>query len=196
MRGIFVAACLLTCLTACSVPVAGTPQPAASVPHPTSSAAPPPFKSPDKVTAACPFVGVHDIVAAVGGAWSATVSEQPPKKDGPFTTYTCVYTSEFHDAAAFQLFVATGPADRSPGQMADDWAKQGCTTAAVAIPGAGEKALYCDLPDATVDGMPEQVTTVIVAAHSHGESRIAELDLHKIRADVYTKIATLLAGRL
>lgn len=196
MRGILVAGCLLTCVTACSGDPAPAPvpttRPATAAPRTT---APPPFKSPDKVTAACPFLEVADVVAAIGGVWNATATDQKPEKNGAATTFTCTYASEFHDSAAFRLSIVTGPADRSPTATIDSWAKS-CTNPATTIPTTADKAQYCDLPDATVDGIPEQVAAVMVGKLSHGESRTAKLDLHKIRADAYTKLATLLAGRL
>ncbi|MFJ1767424.1 hypothetical protein ACIOD2_44350 [Amycolatopsis sp. NPDC088138] len=190
------AAGLLACLSACSGPPATavtTPvvtTRTTATPRTTSVAPTPAFVTPAKITAACPFVTVPDIMQAVGGAWAATAIEKPSQGG----SFLCTYQSKFHNAAAFQLRILV-PSGKTPRAVTDQVAKT-CRTPAVAIPDAGNSAYYCNGPDQDIDGLPEQQTRVFVAKTSHDGTRAGILDLHRIRESVYVNLAQLLGERL
>ena len=190
--GIFAAACLLTCVTACSggsttaAPATTSAPPSStsvSKPKPATTAPPAfaPAVSPAKVTGACPFLGNAEFAQVLGTAWNVREpSEMPPEPIGPGKAFRCSYAF----GELYVLAVAGGkPASSMVKQLQSE-----CDDPAKPVPGAGETASYCYGSGAS--------SLVFVAKHAHGQLRVAEIEMGRSRADVCESLAKLLGDRL
>jgi hypothetical protein len=191
--GIFAAACLLTCVTACSggsttaAPATTSAPPSstsASKPKPATTTAPPAFApavSPAKVTGACPFLGNVEFAQVLGTAWNVREpSEMPPEPIGPGKAFRCSY-------AFGELYVLAVAGGKSASSMLTQLQSE-CDDPAKPVPGAGESASYCYGTGAS--------SLVFVAKHAHGQLRVAEIEMGRSRADVCESLAKLLGDRL
>jgi hypothetical protein len=208
--GILVSAGALALLAACSTPapVASTTTSAVSSttkPVPTSDAPalgngpgsrpqttpqPPPPHSPDKVTSACPFLGVTDISGAMGAALDTWAVEEKPDPKPGVTTYHCSYPSRVGGRQVHDLWIDVVPGTKRLASLIAEWTAD-CVAPAAPITVANATARTCDLKSHS-----EHDAMVLVVKQSHGQTRLAELDVRPNRAEVYAKIAQLLAERL
>ncbi|MEU8637575.1 hypothetical protein AB0C38_35805 [Amycolatopsis sp. NPDC048633] len=210
--GILVTAGALALLTACSTPAPVAPsttttpasaKPPTTVPssdapalgngpgsQPPTTPQPPPPHSPDKVTSACPFLGVADISGAMGAALDAWAVEEKPDPKAGVTTYHCSYPSRVGGRQVHDLWVDVVPGTKQLASLLAEWTAD-CVAPASPITVPSATARTCDLKSHS-----EHDAMVLVVKQSHGQTRLAELDLRPNRADVYTKIAQLLADRL
>jgi hypothetical protein len=181
-----------------AVPTPVVTSPTTSAPglgsNPDKSAAkstpPSPPLSPDKIAAACPLLRVIDVEKLSGGTWSATAEEGAPAKSGSGTTYHCGYSTPYNRYSGYEpnrLLVTAVPGNTSPAKELATRAKA-CAQPAVPVPGVGESASYCEVN--------EHRTLVMVGKRGHGETRVASVDVDRIRAEVYVEVAKLLAERL
>lgn len=196
LGGIFAAACLLTCVTACSggsttaAPTTTSAPPSStsvSKPKPTTATPTPTFAavvSPAKVTAACPFLGGVEIrqLTGDGNQSSDAGTEGRSESVGPGRAYECDY-----DGLMTTLYVVAIPGNQPATAMIGKLTKE-CREAAQPIPGAGETATRCK----TTDG----AEMVVVGKRGHGQTRVAQLYLPPARTDVYESLAKLLGDRL
>jgi hypothetical protein len=212
--GIAVSAGALVLLTACTAPepVASTttsavsptkttasPVPSSNAPNlgngpgsqPPTTPQPPPPHSPDKVTSACPFLGVTEVSAAMGAALDAWAEEAEPYRQWTVPVYRCDYRSRVGGRQIHQLYVAAVPGTGRFTALLKLWTED-CAAPAATIAGVTGTARSCA---ATAPGKEGDIM-VLVAKKSHGETRLAELDLRPQREEVYTKIAQLLTERL
>lgn len=205
--GIATTAGALALLSACSTPAPAAPSPiSVTKPVPSSAAPalgngpgsrppttpqPPPPSSPDKVTSACPFLGVTEISTAMGAALDTWAEEA--KADGGWRVpvYRCDYPSRVGGRQVHQLYIAavpgTGRLEATLEEFASDCGKP---VEPITVTAGTARSCRSTNPDKEGD------TMVLVAKKSHGQTRLAELDLRPQRADVYTKIAQLLSDRL
>jgi hypothetical protein len=208
--GILVTAGVLALLTACSTPapVASTttsavssttkPVPASEAPalgngpgsQPPTTPQPPPPHSPDKVTSACPFLGVTEVSAAMGAALDTWAEEAEPDRHWRAPIYRCDYPSRKGGRQIHQLYIAAVPGTGRFDAVLKEWSQE-CADAAVPIAGVTGTARTCSPTTPGKEGV-----VLVVAKKSHGETRLAELDLRPQRAEIYAKIAQLLADRL
>ncbi|GLY36618.1 hypothetical protein Amsp01_026420 [Amycolatopsis sp. NBRC 101858] len=183
----FAAACLLTCVTACwggSTTAAPATTPAlpsstsASKPKPTAPTFTP-AASPEKLTAACPFLSDTEIMQALDNTLTGGMKETEPVRTG--------YVCEYGVGHLAELIVGTDTRSRAGFISA---AKAGCTEPA-AIPGIGAAAMRCRPAD-------QRFATFISAAkNSHGQLRTAELYLVPEGGEAAcAKLGKLLADRL
>ena len=205
-------AALLGLLAACSpaAPVASpspstTPVPSTTKPVPTSNAPalgngpgsqppttpqPPPPHSPEKVTSACPFLGVVDISDAMGAALDSWAVEENSRQHDGIMTYHCSYPSRVGGRQAHDLWVDVVPGTKQFGSLVEEWTRD-CAAPATPIPGVAGTTRTCQ-PKSNSEGD----IMVLVVKKGHGETRLAELDLRPQRTEVYAKIAQLLVDRL
>ncbi|MFT7867844.1 MULTISPECIES: hypothetical protein [Amycolatopsis] len=190
--GIFAAACLLTCVTACSggsTTAASAPRPtppsSTSASKPTTATPTPTFAavvSPDKVTAACPFLGGSEVRELTGRPGeSGEGKEGESEAVNPGTAYHCGY------GLNGELVVVAIPGAQSPSATIGRLNKD-CKEPAKPIPGAGEYASHCKFPDG------EEM--VAIGKRGHGQSRFAQFYTPTNREDVYVSVAKLLGDRL
>lgn len=193
LGGIFAAACLLTCVTACSggsttaAPATTSAPPsstsaAASKPKPTAPAFTP-AASPATLSAACPFLSDTEIMQALGSSFSGGMKETEPVQTKVGTGYVCEYGA----GQLAELIVGTDTRSTS-GFL--NGAKTGCGEP-VPMPGVGDAAMHCRSTDKTF------TTLVAVAKNSHGKLRTAQLYLVPDGSDDgCAKLGQLLADRL
>jgi hypothetical protein len=187
---IFAAACLLTCVTACSggsttaAPATTPASPSStsvSKPKPTAPTFTP-AASPAKLSAACPFLSSDELIQAIGRSVSGGAKETEPLQTKVGTALVC----EYGGGQTASLFV--GP-DTSVARFVAG-VKSGCKNP-VMMPGTGEAALHCE--STGQDGGTE----LAVAKHSHGELRTADLNFSVSVGDTtYATLGKLLADRL
>ncbi|WP_146073617.1 hypothetical protein [Amycolatopsis sp. CA-126428] len=210
--GISIAAGVFVLLTACSAaePIAQTapPTPAVSSPKPApvsdapalgpgpgspapTTPQPPPPHSPDKVTSACPFLGVTDASAAMSAHIDAYAVEEAPDKRPGITTYHCAYASRTGGLQIHDLFVTVIPGTGQFASLLKEWTTD-CDKPATPIAGMEATARTCALSGAGQGGD----VMILVGKKGHGETRLAEFHLWPTRSDVYPKIAQLLLDRL
>lgn len=208
--GILVTAGALALLTACSTPapVAQTTT-ASAVPstkpvstsdapalgngpgsQPPTTPQPPPPKSPEKVDSACPFLGVTEVSAAMGAALDAWAEEAEPDRHWRAPIHRCDYPSRVGGRQLQQLYIAAVPGTSRFDAVLKEWSQE-CSGAAKPIAGVGGFARTCSPTTPGKEGV-----VLLVAKKSHGETRLAELDLAPQRDEVYAKIAQLLTDRL
>ncbi|MCR6486363.1 hypothetical protein M8542_26395 [Amycolatopsis sp. OK19-0408] len=192
--GFFAAACLLTCVAACSggattaAPATTSAPPSstsASKPKPTTAAPTPTFAavvSPAKVTAACPFLGGSEVRALTGRPGeTGEGTEAASEAMNPGTAYHCQY------GLNGELVVVAIPGAQSPSATIGRLDKE-CKEPAKPVPGAGEYATHCKFPDG------EEM--IAVGKRGHGQSRFAQFYTPSNRDDVYVSLAKLLGDRL
>ncbi|MFJ1765842.1 hypothetical protein ACIOD2_36330 [Amycolatopsis sp. NPDC088138] len=210
--GILVTVAALTLLTACTAPapepVAKTTSaaPTTSVSKPSSDAPPlgpgpgsqppttpqpPPPQSPAKVTSACPFLGVTEMSAVMGATLDTYAVEQPPDPRQGVTTYRCNYASRTGGRLVHDLFIDVLPGTGRFASLVTEWT-QDCAAPAVPIPGVNGTTRTCELSKGSNSGD----IMLLVAKKSHGQTRLAELDLRPFRSEVYPRLAQLLTDRL
>lgn len=187
---LFAAACLLTCVTACSGGSTTAAPATTSAPPSSTSVSKPkptaptftPAASPASLTAACPFLSDTEIIQALGQSVSSGSKETEPVRTKVGTAYVCEYGA----GQTAELFI--GP-DTSVARFIAG-AKSGCKNTET-MAGIGEAALHCE---STGEGGG---TELAVAKHSHGQVRTAQLYLYASgRDDSYTQLGKLLADRL
>ncbi|WP_410616743.1 hypothetical protein [Amycolatopsis sp. lyj-109] len=158
--------------------------------QPPTTPQPPPPQSPDKVTSACPFLGVNDVRAAMGAALDAWAEEAAPDRSWRAAIYRCDYPSRVGGRQIHQLYVAAVPGTGRFDAVLKEWSQE-CADAAVPVAGVTGTARTCSPTTPGKEGV-----VLMVAKKSHGETRLAELDLRPQRTEVYAKIAQLLLDRL
>ena len=195
--GFVAAATLLTCVAACSSPISealkwsappSTTTPATTPPAAVAPTSPKftPLVSPAKVTAACPFLGSAEILEMIGTSGDMVTTELAPDPTfRPGTEYQCHYEDKYTHSRDVDLVVIISAFD--PVKSVDNAATD-CKDAAVALAGAGEKALHCEWQS----GFEE----VAVAKRSHDQTRLALIYLRKTRADIYETLAKTMGSRL
>ncbi len=195
MGEIFAAACLLTCVTACSggsttaapATTSAPPSSTSASPKPTPTPTPTtpkfaPVVSPAKVTAACPFLGGSEVRELTGRPGeSGEGKEGESEAVNPGTAYHCGY------GLNGELVVVAIPGTQSPSATIGRLNKD-CKESAKPIPGAGEYASHCKFPDG------EEM--VAIGKRGHGQSRFAQFYTPTNREDVYVSVAKLLGDRL
>ncbi|WP_039912151.1 hypothetical protein [Amycolatopsis vancoresmycina] len=190
--GIFAVACLLTCVTACSggsttaaPATTSAPPSSTSVSKPTPTPTTPKFAavvSPEKVTAACPFLGGSEVRELTGRPGEKGEGTEGKSEDvNPGTAYHCGY------GLNGELVVVALPGAQSPSATIGRLNKE-CKEPAKPIPGAGEYASHCKFPDG------EEM--VAIGKRGHGQSRFAQFYTPTNREDVYVSVAKLLGDRL
>ncbi|WP_410672374.1 hypothetical protein [Amycolatopsis sp. cmx-4-68] len=216
--GILATAGVLAVLTACSTPapapVANTTTPAApstSKPAPTSDAPnlgngpgsqppttpqPPPPHSPDKVTSACPFLGVTESSAVMGVVLDTYAVEEAPTSQQGATTHHCNYASRTGGRQLFDLYVTVVPGTGQVAALVKEWTKR-CLEPATPIADVEGTTRTCKLNDNVAgNGRGYGDVMLLVVKKSHGQTRLAELFMRPFAADVYAKLARLLSDRL
>lgn len=158
---------------------------------PPTTPQPPPPSSPAKVDSACPFLGVDDISAAVGGVVNAHAEETKPDKQPGITIYRCDYVPRVGSVRPHELFVAAVPGSGRLNSLLADWSED-CAAPGATIPGVDVPARYCQVRNPRTAGE----VMLLVGKKAHGQARVAELFMEPIRVDVYTALAKLLAARL
>ncbi|MFJ1762645.1 hypothetical protein ACIOD2_20170 [Amycolatopsis sp. NPDC088138] len=194
LGGIFAAACLLTCVTACSggstaaapaITSASPSSTSASKPKTTTTAPTPTFAavvSPAKVTAACPFLGGSEVRQLTGRPDErGEGTEGAPEKVGSGMAYRCSY------GLNGELFVVAIPGAQNPTATIGKLNKE-CIEAAVPLPGIAEYTTQCKGPD--------HEEMIAVGKRAHGQTRVAQFYVPLTRSDVYLSIAKLLGDRL
>ncbi|WP_372667160.1 hypothetical protein [Amycolatopsis kentuckyensis] len=215
--GILVAAGALALLTACSTPAPApaaqttatstrpaTDRPSSEAPalgpgpgsQPPTTPQPPPPHSPDKVTSACPFLGVTETSAAMGVVLDTYAVEEAPSSQQGATTYHCNYASRTGGRQLFDLYITVVPGTGQVAALVKEWTKP-CVEPATPIAGVDGTTRTCKLNDNVIgNGRGYGDVMLLVAKKSHGQTRLAELDLRPFAPEVYAKIARLLSDRL
>ncbi|WP_181773103.1 hypothetical protein [Amycolatopsis pittospori] len=189
----FLAVGLLFSVTACTVTItvpARSPEPA---PYETTLPSTPLPASPAVVLDACPFLAVDELAWITGLSTEIRPLEQEAHVDGPQEDrYGCLYENSAQSSAlAPHLQIVVPPKGGATViAVVDDTAKAGCREPITAIAGVGDKAVYCE------SAKDPAKVIVTVGKLSHGEARLAVLDIVKIRPDAYETVAKLLAERL
>jgi hypothetical protein len=134
---------------------------------------------------------VVDISDAMGAALDAWAEEAKPDSGWRAPVYRCDYPSRVGGRQVHELYVAavpgTGRFEATLGEWAPDCAKP---VEPIAVSAGTAHACRSTTPAKEGD------TMVVVAKKSHGQTRLAELDLRPQRAEVYAKLAQLLVDRL
>ncbi|MFJ7215739.1 hypothetical protein [Amycolatopsis sp. NPDC098790] len=215
--GILVAAGALALLTACSTPAAApvaqttatstppaTDRPSSEAPalgpgpgsQPPTTPQPPPPHSPDKVTSACPFLGVTETSAAMGVVLDTYAVEEAPSSQQGATTHHCNYASRTGGRQLFDLYITVVPGTGQVAALVKEWTKP-CVEPATPIAGVDGTTRTCKLNDNVAgNGRGYGDVMLLVVKKSHGQTRLAELDLRPFAPEVYAKIARLLSDRL
>ncbi|MGK3203308.1 hypothetical protein [Amycolatopsis sp. MEPSY49] len=215
--GILVAAGALALLTACSTPAPApvaqttatstrpaTDRPSSEAPalgpgpgsQPPTTPQPPPPHSPDKVTSACPFLGVTETSAAMGVVLDTYAVEEAPSSQQGATTYHCDYASRTGGRQLFDLYITVVKGTGQVAALVKEWTKP-CVEPATPIPGVDGTTRTCKLNDNVAgNGRGYGDVMLLVVKKSHGQTRLAELDLRPFAPEVYAKIARLLSDRL
>jgi hypothetical protein len=191
LGGIFAAACLLTCVTACSggsttaaPAITSAPPSSTSVSKPKTTAPTfTPAASPASLSAACPFLSSDEILKLTGQSMSGGSKDLGQTKTKVGTAYECQYGA----GVLGELFVGTD--STSPARFISG-SKTGCA-APVTVPGVGDAAMHCKSTG------PDGGTVLAVAKQSHGQLRTAQLFLYAEGTDEsYAAIMKLLGDRL
>ncbi|MCR6486362.1 hypothetical protein M8542_26390 [Amycolatopsis sp. OK19-0408] len=162
----------------------------ASKPKPTPTApAFTPAASPEKVSAACPFLSGEEITKTIAGADTYSGKEQPGPKGRGLSAFRCAYsTGSYPDNTVITLDISVTPR-RLPAAVITKTLEGECDTPATPLPGVGEAAWFCP---------PGQAKVLVTTARtSHGETRVAQLRfIMTTHTEVYSALAKLVADRL
>ncbi|HEY3470675.1 MAG TPA: hypothetical protein VGL47_36450 [Amycolatopsis sp.] len=217
--GILLTAGALALLTACSAPAPVAPptttatatstrpatdRPSSEAPalgpgpgsRPPTTPQPPPPHSPAKVTSACPFLGVTESSAAMGVVLDTYAVEEAPSSQQGATTYHCNYASRTGGRQLFDLYITVVPGTGQVPALVREWTKP-CVEPATPIAGVDGTTRTCKLNDNEAgNGRGYGDVMLLVVKKSHGQTRLAELDMRPFAPEVYTKLAGLLSDRL
>lgn len=176
--------------TACSTPAPPPAPPSAPRAVTTTEPAAPftPADSPPNVTGACPFLGTRELQRILETSEDVITTEEPPDPTFvPGTQFQCRYEGKYVSPWLLDLWIIASAESARPAEAIEN-SRKDCTGPVTPLSGIGDGAFFCD-----VAGDRELVMT---GKRSHGQNRITYLYLRKHRAEVYTILAKVLAGRL
>ncbi|MFI5612585.1 hypothetical protein [Amycolatopsis sp. NPDC051903] len=148
--------------------------------------------SPERLSAACPFLDADEVKRALADSDVYESSEEAPTHQDGLVSFSCDYQRPGDpDRVLGSLTVIAPPTEHSVAQ-ALAVSMQSCSDKPKPLTGS---AIYC-----TNDDQQSEDTYITIAKESHGEIRVALLDLTGPpvdgKTDAYAELAEKVAGRL
>ncbi|MEV0070721.1 hypothetical protein [Amycolatopsis sp. NPDC050768] len=145
--------------------------------------------SPERLSAACPFLDSGEVQHALADGNSFESTEEEPDTQSGVTLYACSYHRALDSHATLvELGVGDAPGFDSP-KAAFQGSARGC---------ADEPKPFTD--DAVYCTTSQGSTTITIAKRSHGRIRVAQLGFRRAPSDAfldaYAALAKTVAGRL